>query len=134
MEAAQLSQEDLLILNLRLKLSNVMQLVSGLSMEIFYLGPPRNRNLPQSTYTAVHCLSRTLNRLSKGSEQAISLLQMTIKEGGPNSRRIKLSLNNGKERIGQQAWNQLGGCSHSGGMHPVIFDTSLEAVKFMNQH
>ena len=133
MKDAQLSQEDLLTLNLGLKLGDTIQLIGGLSMKIVNIGPPRNRILLQSTHMAVNSLSGTPNGLGKGSEETVSLTQTTI-DGGSSGRRMKLSLNNGRKRVGQKAWNQLGRSLHGSSMHPVILDASLEAVKIMNQH
>ena len=134
MKNAHLSQKDLLILNLGLKLGNTIQLIGGLSMEVVNISPPRNRILLQSTNMAASSLGRTLNSLCEGSKETVALLQTTIEERGPRSRCIELSLNNGRERIGRKAWNQLGGSFTGGGVHPVILDASLEAVKIMNQH
>ena len=119
--------KEVLLLNLRLKFCNTIQLIGRFSMEIVQLRSPSNRRLLKSTHTTMDSLGIASNRLRKRSNETVDLPQTTIEESVSSSQSVKLSLNNGRERIGQKAWNQLGRSFHGCGMQPMILDASLRS-------
>ena len=121
-------------LKLSLKLSNAIQLIGRLSVEIVNLSLKVKSNLLYSRHLTEGSQILLTNRLRKRSGQTVNFAQTAIKEGYPIMGVTKLSLNYRRKRISRKARNQLSRSLPGGGMKPMIPNTGLEAVNGITQH